>query len=307
MTTLAQNQLNFQEYNMSMKGPSSPVSMDVLKDNAKSEELKASAVGKVFSAETNTYVEKEQKNVFNMPVSTEPAKPSRKRKSPTENVVYEVYTQSPITDGFSSSTRVVYMGKEFYNSATEARDVADKLRAQNMECSVYSVKRNKLKHRKNIKKSATKPRPKPKPLLKCVNDFNVDFGEWQPLPNTKKSKGKQSTWWITKNIDFTTELTKEQIRNAALGLKKVKASTLVEKFEEELKTNEDDSQVNLNCILSDIGYHCDNSDKSKVRQITMRLRKINRHKIYMHKIKGMKSSDGSPTPQELLESMKMNV
>ena len=153
MSCLAQNQLNFQEYNSSMKGPVSPVPMEVLKSNANSEKIKQAALGKVFDAEQNDYVDKSKKNIFNMPVDDTPKPETRKRKkSSTDNIVYEVYTNSEIADGFSSKTRVVYMGQEYYDTASDARDVADKLRAKDMECEVYSVKRRPLKHRKKIKK-----------------------------------------------------------------------------------------------------------------------------------------------------------
>lgn len=305
MTTLAQNQLNFQEYNTSMNGPSSPISLEVLKTKATSENLKAEAIGKVFDAETNTYVEKEKKNIFNMPAEITANQSNRKRKkSPTEEVVYEVYTSNQIADGFSKSTRVVYMGQEFFNTAVEARDVADILRGKNMECEVYSVKRRPIKHRKTIRKKQPKRRKTKKEPLKCVGDFNVDFGDWQPLPGTLKAKGKQSTWWVTKNIDFKQEQTAEVIRNVALGLKKVQASVLVEKFGEELKTGGDSLQIKLNGILSGIGYHCDTDEKSKVRQITMRLRKLNNRMKYpcYQNIKG-----DEPTAEELLNTMKMNA
>lgn len=324
MTSLAQNQLNFQEYNTSMNGPSSPISMEVLKKNATSENLKAEAVGKVFDVETNTYVEKEKKNIFNMPVVTPTSQENRKRKnSPIDQIVYEVYTTNQIADGFSNQTRVVYMGQEFFNTAVEARDVADILRGKDMQCEVYSVKRRSIKNRKIIKKKSSKRRKIKKEPLKCVGDFNVDFGDWQPLPGSLKAKGKQCTWWVTKNIDFKKEQTAEVIRNVALGLKKVQASVLVEKFEEQIRnfigaldlSQHFDKEkreevlkaadtVMLNGILSGMGYHCDTCEKSKVRQITMRLRKINNRMNYpcYQNIKG-----DEPTAEELLHTMKMNA
>jgi len=301
MTSLAQNQLNFQEYNTNMNGPPSPISLEVLEKKASSENLKAEAIGKVFDAETNTYVEKEKKNIFNMPAATTPKQANRKRKnSPIDKVVYEVYTSNQIADGFSTTTRVVYMGQEFFNTAVEARDVADILREKNMECEVYSVKRRSIKHRKIIKKKPSKRRKMKKEPLKCVKDYNVDFGDWQPLPGTLKAKGKQSTWWVTKNIDFKQEQTAEVIRSAALGLKKVQSSVLCDWMQKE----EASVSISLNTYLSGIGYHCDTGEKSKVRQITMRLRKINNRMKYpcYQNIKG-----DEPTPEELLDTMKMNA
>lgn len=320
MSCLAQNQLNFQEYNSSMKGPESPISMDVLKSNANSESLKQAALGKVFDAEQNEYIDTPQKNIFNMPVSTPPVKESRKRKkSATDNMVYEVYTTSQIADGFSGKTRVVYMGQEFFDTASDARDVADKLRAKNMECEVYSVKRRPLKHRKRIKKSGGRRSRKKKEPLKCVNDFNVEFGNWQPLPGSLKAKGKQSTWWINSNVNLKEEQTAETIRDVALAMKKVQASVLVEKFEEQIRnstsvlmdlTQHSDKEgreevlkaadtVILNGILSGMGYHCDTENKSKLRQITLRLRNMNKRIV--------RENMPVPSADELLKSMRMNA
>lgn len=321
MSCLAQNKLNFQEYNSSMKGPESPVSMDVLKSNANSESLKQAALGKVFDAEQNEYIDTPQKNIFNMPVSTPPAEDSRKRKkSATDNMVYEVYTTSQIADGFSGKTRVVYMGQEFFDTASDARDVADKLRAKNMECEVYSVKRRPLKHRKRIKKSGGRRSRKKKEPLKCVNDYHVEFGNWQPLPGSLKAKGKQSTWWINSNVNLKEEQTAETIRDVALAMKKVQASVLIEKFKQQIKYNmpafaKDDimhmeekereeyersqNTVKLNGILSDMGYHCDTENKSKLRQITLRLRNMNKRIV--------RENTPVPSADELLKSMRMNA
>ena len=68
-----------------------------------------------------------------------------------------------------------------------------------------------------------------------------------------------------------------------------------EREEEERRLN----TVLLNRILSDIQYHCDTENKSKLRQIRLRLRNLNKRIVRENMV--VKS------PDELLKSMKMDA
>lgn len=297
MADLAQNQLEFQKYNKAMNGPSSPVDMKTLESNALEEAAYQAATGKIFDTNEKKYIEKEEEMV-----DSGGGNQHKKRKgSPLEDLEktrYEVYTTSPIADDFGSkSTKVIYMGKDYYPTAKEARDVADNLREKGMETRVYSVKRRPIKNRKTMKKTK-KPRKK-KEKLKCLDDYkdDIDFGDWQVFPSSMNAKGKQRTWWIPKDFDLfgdKKEPTKEEIRTCALSMKSVLAKDVVEWLKNEKENLESDTRIKIGGFLLDKDYQCNANNKAKIRQTTMRIRRAITMLCIEH------------NPQRLIARMAMN-
>lgn len=301
MAHLAQNQFEFQQYNQQLKGPSSPVDMNTLKKKAEMEQLHQAAMGKVFDKETSTYVETddtpqplpEEKPETN----TKKRSSDRALKNPFKKTRYEVYTNTPIADKFGvKMTRVIEMGTESWGSASEARDAADRLRAKGMEAFVFRVNRAPLKNRKVIKTGEKKQRVrKPKTVLKCVKDYdNVDFGDWKGLPGTLGAKGKQMTWWIPKNVPLNPNTDNETIRNCVLSMKRIQASVVTEWLEAKKNQGE---PLRLSQFLVEVPYWVNaETEKSKLRQLTMRLRRICgrfSHKAYLSQM--VISSDMLPS------------
>lgn len=295
MAHLAQNQLDFQQYNQQLKGPSSPVDMETLKKNAKNESIKQAALGKVFDSATSSYIDSDTKvvEVSQAPAQQQPSVLGKRDTdkaliNPFKKARYEVYTDTPIADEFGNKmTRVVEMGIESWDTAGKARDVADRLRAKGMKTYVFRVNRCPVKNRKNIKRQG-KPRvKKTKTQLKSVSEFSdrVDFGDWKGLPGTMKAKGKQQTWWIPRSTQLNGTTTNETIRNCVLSMKRVQASVLVNWIEEKAATINPSVKIRLSEFLADIPYHANGqTEKAKVRQLTMRLRKIcgrYSHKSYL--------------------------
>ena len=295
MSDLAQNQLEFQKYNKSLNGPSSPVDMKTLESNAQEEAAYQAATGKVFDMDSQKYIEREQV------AQVDGERENKKRKgSPLEDLEktrYEVYTTSPIADDFGSkTTKVIYMGKDYYPTAKQARDVADNLREKGMQVQVYSVKRRPIKNRKTIKKTKT-PRKK-KEKLKCLDDYkdDIDFGDWQVFPSSMKAKGKQRTWWIPKDFDLLAkknEPTTEEIRTCALSMKCVCAKDVVEWLKKE-KEKENMTCIKIGGFLLDKDYHCNANNKAKIRQTTMKIRRTMTMLCYKH------------NPQRLIQRMALN-
>ncbi len=293
MSNLAQNQLEFQKYNATMKGPSSPISMDALKANAEAERKEQAALGKVFDATTSTYVEREQvyEAGTNLPTPIKPAEEvvvstsddesaalgKRKQGAITDfqKSTYEVYTTTPVADAFGNkTTRVVYMGREHYSCAKDARDVADLLRAKGMETFVFRCNRTPVKNRKRVKGPPRQKKPAvKKPKLKSIIDVvpgmqlpsNSILGNWQFLDeNAIHSRGKQKIWFILNTLDMSGSPANDEIRAAALCMKQCMAHEAVAYLE---------ANSGLGSFIDDLPYHCNGeTDKAKVRQMTLRIR-----------------------------------
>ena len=286
MSDLAQNQLEFQKYNATMKGPSSPISMEALKANADKEAVEQAAMGKVFDATTQSYVEREQvyEAGANLPTPIKPAEEvvvtsddestalgKRKQGAITdfEKSTYEVYTTTPVADAFGNkTTRVVYMGREYYNCAKDARDVADLLRAKGMETFVFRCNRTPVKNRKRVKGPPRQKKPAvKKPKLKSIASFGTPtMGNWQFLDQTAAphQRGKQKIWFILSTLNMSGSPANDEIRAAALCMKQCMAHEAVAYLE---------ANSGLGSFIDDLPYHCNGeTDKAKVRQMTLRIR-----------------------------------
>ena len=291
MSELAKNQLEFQKYNATMNGPSSPISMDALKANADKEAVEQAAMGKVFDATTQSYVEREQvyEAGANLPTPIKPAEEvvvtsddessalgKRKQGAITDfdKSTYEVYTTTPVADAFGNkTTRVIYMGREHYSCAKDARDVADLLRAKGMETFVFRCNRTPVKNRKRVKGPPRQKKPAvKKPKLKSINDVvawdvykNTILGNWQFLDeNAIHSRGKQKIWFILNTLNMNGSPANDEVRAAALCMKQCMAHEAVAYLE---------ANSGLGSFIDDLPYHCNgDTDKAKVRQMTLRIR-----------------------------------
>lgn len=282
MSELAQNQLNFQEYNQRLGGPESPIDMNQLQKSASEENTKQAAMGMVFDVETSTYVPSSVNVSDVQDMVTDTPTPPLKRKieciddGPSlesinmKRVIYEVYTNNLITDKFSPNTmRICYVGKESWDTAKEARDVADIIRNKGME-DVFVVKceRTLLKNRKRARK---KPSPRTKKVkkdkYKSLDEINPPkewYGSFKPLHGSLQAKGKQSTWWVSSMLQLDGSDFKEQIRSAAKMIRRVPAETVVGWTKS--AANLDDE---MNCWKLHVD---DDNDKNKIRQMTYRIR-----------------------------------
>ncbi len=289
MSNLAQNQLEFQKYNATMKGPSSPISMSQLKANADAEAVEQAAMGKVFDATTQSYVEREQvyEAGANLPTPIKPAEEvaaatvvtsddestalgKRKQGAITDfdKSTYEVYTTTPVADAFGNkTTRVIYMGREHYSCAKDARDVADLLRAKGMETFVYRCNRTPVKNRKRVKGPPRKKKPATKkPKLKSIASFGTPpMGNWQFLDaNGIHARGKQKIWFVLSTLNMSGSPANDEIRAAALCMKQCMAHEAVAFLE---------ANSGIGSFIDDLPYHCNGeTDKAKVRQMTLRIR-----------------------------------
>ena len=119
MSNLAQNQLDFQVYNQQLNGPRSPIDMDTLKANAVAEQKEQAALGKVFDANTQQYVETEEStrveaSTVQEKKNTTLGKRKNEELSNFKKSTYEVYTTTPVADEWGNKhTRVVYMEGSF--------------------------------------------------------------------------------------------------------------------------------------------------------------------------------------------------
>ena len=285
MSNLAQNQLEFQKYNATMKGPSSPISMAQLKANADAEQKEQAALGKVFDATTQSYVEREQvyEAGANLPTPIKPAEEvivtsddestalgKRKQGAITDfdKSTYEVYTTTPVADAFGNkTTRVIYMGREHYSCAKDARDVADLLRAKGMETFVFRCNRTPVKNRKRVKGPPRQKKPVvKKPKLKSIASFGTPtMGNWQFLDaNGIHARGKQKIWFILSTLNMNGSPANDEIRAAALCMKQCMAHEAVAHLE---------ANSGIGSFIDDLPYHCNGeTDKAKVRQMTLRIR-----------------------------------
>jgi hypothetical protein len=305
MSDLAQNQLDFQVYNRQLNGPRSPIDMTTLKANADAEQKKQAALGKVFDATSASYVEREEiyEAGKNLPTPIKPAKDvvvttsddestalgKRKQGAITDfdKSTYEVYTTSPVADAWGNkTTRVVYMGKEHYSCAKDARDVADLLRAKGMETFVFRCNRTPVKNRKRVKGP---PRPKKpaalKQKLQSLNDLatitgGFDWGDWQVMPDGMNAKGKQKIWFVHKDLTFKRDTTAEQVRSAAICIKQCKAEELVgwieeSKYDTMIPKGQPVYKTSPFRFIENLSFHCNGeTDKAKVRQMTLRIRNV---------------------------------
>lgn len=286
MSDLAQNQLEFQKYNATLKGPTSPISMDALRDNANKEAVEQAAMGKVFDATTQSYVEREQvyEAGANLPTPIKPAEEvvatsddestalGKRKQGPItdfDKSTYEVYTTTPVADAFGNkTTRVIYMGREHYSCAKDARDVADLLRAKGMETFVFRCNRTPVKNRKRVKGPPRTKKPAvKKPKLKSIASFGTPtMGNWQFLDQTAAphQRGKQKIWFILSTLNMSGSPANDEIRAAALCMKQCMAHEAVAYLE---------ANSGLGSFIDDLPYHCNGeTDKAKVRQMTLRIR-----------------------------------
>lgn len=268
-----------------MNGPSSPVSMSQLKANADAEQKEQAALGKVFDATTQSYVEREQvyEAGANLPTPIKPAEEvvvtsddestalgKRKQGAITDfdKSTYEVYTTTPVADAFGNkTTRVIYMGREHYSCAKDARDVADLLRAKGMETFVFRCNRTPVKNRKRVKGPPRQKKPVvKKPKLKSIADFGTPpMGNWQFLDaNGIHARGKQKIWFILSTLNMNGSPANDEIRAAALCMKQCMAHEAVAYLE---------ANSGIGSFIDDLPYHCNGeTDKAKVRQMTLRIR-----------------------------------
>lgn len=283
MSNLAQNQLDFQVYNQQLNGPRSPIDMDTLKANAVAEQKEQAALGKVFDANTQQYVETEEStrveaSTVQEKKNTTLGKRKNEELSNFKKSTYEVYTTTPVADEWGNKhTRVVYMGRENYPTAKEARDVSDLLRAKGMETFVFRCNRTPVKNRKRVKGPPRKKKPAvKKPKLKSIADMTnapkllTNKGNWQFLDDGSGSslhaKGKQKIWFVHKNLLLSRSTTAEQIRSAAVCIKQCYAWQAVKALEE---------SSGLSAFIEDLPFHCNGeTDKARVRQMTLRIRNI---------------------------------
>jgi hypothetical protein len=296
MSNLAKNQLDFQVYNQQLNGPRSPIDMNTLKTNADTEQKKQAALGKVFDAKSASYVEREQiyEAGSNLPTPIKPVEEvvatvttsddestalGKRKQGPItdfDKSTYEVYTTSPVADAWGKkTTRVVYMGREHYNCAKDARDVADLLRAKGMETFVFRCNRTPVKNRKRVKgPPRTKKPAAPKQNLKSICEANAQWqdgnpltmGIWKVMPDGLNAKGKQKVWFVHNNLTFKRDTTAEAIRSAAVCIKQCQAWEAVKALEE---------GSGLGAFIEDLPFHCNGeTDKSKVRQMTLRIRNV---------------------------------
>lgn len=302
MSNLAQNQLDFQVYNQQLNGPRSPIDMSTLKANADAEQKRQAALGKVFDATTASYVEREEiyEAGKNHPSPVVPAEEvaklspvmttsddestalgKRKQGAITDfdKSTYEVYTTSPVADAFGNkTTRVVYMGREHYSCAKDARDVADLLRAKGMETFVFRCNRTPVKNRKRVKGPPRQKKLAPKkPKLKSIYDIVQERNPSEVIPaipgNWKfldvmgiKAKGKQKIWFVHKTLSLNRSTSAEEIRSAAVCMKQCQAWQAVKALEE---------SSGLGAFIEDLPFHCNGeTDKAKVRQMTLRIRNV---------------------------------
>ena len=284
MSDLAQNQLEFQKYNATLKGPTSPISMDALRDNANKEAVEQAAMGKVFDATTQSYVEREQvyEAGANLPTPIKPAEEvvatsddepalGKRKQGPItdfDKSTYEVYTTTPVADAFGNkTTRVIYMGREHYSCAKDARDVADLLRAKGMETFVFRCNRTPVKNRKRVKGPPHQKKPAvKKPKLKSIAEFGTPtMGNWQFLDvNAVHSRGKQKIWFMLSTLNMSSSPANDELRAAALCMKQCMAHEAVAYLE---------ANSGLGSFIDDLPYHCNGeTDKAKVRQMTLRIR-----------------------------------
>ena len=278
MSNLAQNQLDFQVYNQQLNGPRSPIDMDTLKANAIAEQKEQAALGKVFDANTQQYVEAEEStrveaSTVQEKKNTTLGKRKNEELSNFKKSTYEVYTTTPVADEWGNKhTRVVYMGRENYPTAKEARDVSDLLRAKGMETFVFRCNRTPVKNRKRVKGPPRKKKPAvKKPKLKSISMMTMTpwtkTGNWKFLDESGyHAKGKQKIWFVHKNLVLKRSTTAEQIRSAAVCIKQCHAWQAVKALEE---------GSGLHAFIEDLPFHCNGeTDKARVRQMTLRIRNI---------------------------------
>lgn len=278
MSNLAQNQLDFQVYNQQLNGPRSPIDMDTLKANAASEQKEQAALGKVFDANIQQYVETEEStrveaSTVQEKTNTTLGKRKNEELSNFKKSTYEVYTTTPVADEWGNKhTRVIYMGRENYPTAKEARDVSDLLRAKGMETFVFRCNRTPVKNRKRVKGPPRKKKPAvKKPKLKSISMMTMTpwtkTGNWKFLDTSGyHAKGKQKIWFVHKNLILKRSTTAEQIRSAAVCIKQCHAWQAVKALEE---------GSGLSAFIEDLPFHCNGeTDKARVRQMTLRIRNI---------------------------------
>ncbi len=319
MSNLAQNQYDFQVYNQKMNGPTSPVPIETLKTNAETEKIKEAALGRVFNIDTQSYEATDDASRMNLSTTEEIAKvieePQTLGKRKQEEIIqftkstYEVYTTSPVADAWGNkTTRVVYMGRENYDSAKEARDVADLLRMKGMETFVFRCNRTAVKNRKRVKGPPRKKKPAvPKPKLKSLNDLKCEpfaFGDWQCLPGGMEAKGKQQTWWVPIGLDMSGQPTNEQIRNAAVCMKQVRASEVVQWVIENSDRLADSAYVGS--FIQSLPFHIKphpetgGEDKAKIRQMTLRIRRCLPGYVPKNRVKPSDTTPAVPVSDAVL-------
>jgi len=186
----------------------------------------------------------------------------RKADSLIDLNVYEIFSVSDVT----LPMRMIYMGKDSWGTAKEAKDVLDILNKKGMEnLVVLSCKRKILKNRiKRQKKVVVKVK---KDKIQSLNDIAIPkkwFGSYQPLHGSLNAKGKQMTWWITNALQMDGSDYKENIRDAALMIRQVPAEMVIKWTK---ITSLLDNELNAWPL-----HIQDDTNKDKIRQMTFRIR-----------------------------------
>ena len=108
--------------------------------------------------------------------------------------------------------------------------------------------------------------PKRKKVEKSLEEIEfTDAGHYQCLHGSMQAKGKQQTWWIDKELPMDGSATDEKIRNSAVLLRQVPATTVTDWVSKKFTVCDE-----MDCWP----VYCQNdSNKGKLRQMTHRIRK----------------------------------
>ena len=108
--------------------------------------------------------------------------------------------------------------------------------------------------------------PKRKKVEKSLEEMEfTDAGHYQCLHGSMQAKGKQQTWWIDKKLPMDGSATDEMIRNSAVLLRQVPATTVTDWVIKKFTVCDE-----MDCWP----VYCQNdSNKGKLRQMTHRIRK----------------------------------
>ena len=136
-----------------------------------------------------------------------------------------------------------------------------------METFVFRCNRTPVKNRKRVKGPPRQKKPAvKKPKLKSIAEFgSPTMGNWQFLDaNAVHSRGKQKIWFILSTLNMSGSPANDEIRAAALCMKQCMAHEAVAYLE---------ANSGLGSFIDDLPYHCNGeTDKAKVRQMTLRIR-----------------------------------
>jgi hypothetical protein len=175
--------------------------------------------------------------------------PSKKRKSKDTN--YEVRSGNTVLTSF--------------DTADEAMRYIE---SQEVSAIVIKCERSVWKPRKRVatsprKRVATSPRKSMKSLR---NMGEIDFGAYQPLDGSLDAKGKQTTWWVKSSLKMDSSTTSAEIRAAALLIRKVPASEIVNWVEKDFNISD---ELRVWPMFID-----DDNNLDSIRRTTFRIRSV---------------------------------